>query len=296
MLRKRLPGLLLVLPLLLALGIAAYKFGPHPRRTVDEAAAKVADATVATQPKPAQPDQSRLLELFGMHQTAIAKGRVELTPVAYVNSLEDLYRQRGYQKLETFDPATAPTKTKRGKKPSAEANPVKFFQRNEGEGVVNITATGVDADLSSNVSAREPYTLSTLVVPAEGGGADWATYKLEMDRSQLDRLARLDKGEFPGSDPKDVPRLPGLQRIYSLATGGGSLAIYEGKGESDIVLIQKYLETMPRYGWHLDSAATSEANKMATGVMCFVQGTESCLIWVTPSRNAGAANVTISCH
>jgi hypothetical protein len=261
-----------------------------------QVAANVPPATVSAQPKRVQPDTSGLLELFGMHQTAIAKGRVELTPAEYVNSLEGLYRQRGYDKTESFDPANALTKKKRRKQPSAQANSVRFFQRNDGEGIVNISATGIDADLSSNVAALEPYTFSTLVVPAEGGGANWATYKLEMDRSKLDRLVQLENGEFPGSDPKDVPRLPGLRRMYALSNGNGSLAIYEGREASDIVLIQKYLEEMPRYGWQLDSAATSEANKVASGVMCFVQGTRSCLIWVTPGKSTGTTNVTISSY
>jgi hypothetical protein len=261
---------------------------------MDRMAANVSPATVSTQSKPVQPDKSGLLELFGMHQTAVAKGRAELTPTEYVNSLEGLYRQRGYDKIESFDPRNVPTKKKRGKQPSAQAGSVKFFQRNDGEGIVNISATGIDADLSSNVPALEPYTFSTLVVPAEGGGANWATYKLEMDRSKLDQLVHLENGEFPGSDPKDVPRLPGLQRMYALSTGSGSLAIYEGREATDIALMRRYLEEMPRHGWHLDSAATSEANKVAAGVMCFVRGTKFCLIWVTPGKNTGTTNVTIS--
>lgn len=295
--RQRLLGLLFILPLLLVLGIAVYKLGPQPGKTKEQIAANAPAATVTSQSQPVQqPDKSGLLQLFGMHQTAVAKGRVELTPTEYVNSLEALYRQRGYDKIESFDLDNALTKKKRGKRPSTQAGSVKFFQRNDGEGIVNISATGIDADLSSSVAAVEPYTFSTLVVPAEGGGANWATYKLEIDRSQLDRLAHLQDGEFPGSDPNDVPRLPGLQRIYGLSTGSGSLTIYEGKEVSDGALILKYLEEMPRYGWRLDSTATSEANKVATGVMYFVSGTKSCLIWVTPGKTAGAANVTISSH
>lgn len=296
MLRKRLLGLLFILPLLLALGVAVYKLGPRPGKTMDQIAANVLPATVSTQSKPVPSDKSGLLELFGMHQTAVAKGRVELTPTDYVKSLEDLYRQRGYDKIDSFDPGKALTKKKRGKQPSAQADSVKFFQRNDEEGMINISATGIDADLSSNVSNVEPYTFNTLVVPAEGGGANWATYKVEMDRSKLDRLAHLEDEEFPGSDPKDVPRLPGLQRIYAISTSSGSLAIYEGREANHTAVILRYLEEMPRYGWHFDSAATSEANKVATGVMCFVRRTKSCLIWVTPGKSAGTTNVTISSH
>ena len=296
MLRKRLPGFLIVLPLLAALGIAVYKLGPQPRHTMDQPAANESPAPVTAQAKPAQPEKSGLLELFGMHQTAVATGRVENTPVEYVNSLEELYRQRGYNKIESFDPDEVPVKKNGGKKAAAETNSVKFFQRNDGAGIVNISATGTDADLNSSERALTPYTFSTFVVPAEGGGANWATYKLEMDRSKLDQLAKLEDGEYPGSDPKDVPRLPGLQRMYALATAGGSLAIYEGRETSDTAVMLKYLEEMPRYGWRLDSAATSEANKVAAGVMCFVRGTKSCLIWVTPGKQSGTTNVTISSH
>jgi hypothetical protein len=89
--------------------------------------------------------------------------------------------------------------------------------------------------------------------------------------------------------------MPGLQRIYAHSSGNASIAIYKSKEMSDVALLSLYFKEMPRYGWNLDSTATTEANKVTSGVMCFTQGARSCLIWVTPGKDA-AANVTISSH
>jgi hypothetical protein len=293
--RKRLTGLVLILPLMLGLGVAAYKFGPSPTRSAEQV------ATAPTpQPRPAEPAEpagSQLLEIFGMYETAVAKGRVSVTPTEYLNSVEALYRQRGYRSLASFDPPRPPTKRKpdrRRRPPIAVA--MKFFQRSDENGISNISATGEDADYSSDQKSTEPYTFNTVVVAGENGGAEWATYRMGVDSRKLAQLSNLDRSDFPGSDPQDIPRLPGLQRIYALAAAGGTIAIYKSKEAAHTSVIMQYLKEMPRHGWRLDSAATSAANKVASGVMCFTLGTRSCLIWVTPGKEDGSTNVTISSH
>ena len=206
MLRKRLAGLVLILPLLLVLGGAAYKFGPNPSKSAEQPATNSA-STVKAQTSAPQTQNAQLLELFGMYQQAVARGRVTLAPTEYLNSIEALYKQRGYQKAEIFDPDNAPKKS-RGKTRRKETGPAKFFQRDESSGIANLSATGTDADYSSTETAAEPYTFSTVVVPAENGGSDWATYKISLDRNKLGLLGELDSRDFPGTDPKDIPRLP----------------------------------------------------------------------------------------
>ena len=294
MLQKRLAGLVLILPLLLGLGGAAYKFGPNPTKSAEQPATSSAPAVKAQTSAP-QTQNAQLLELFGMYQQAVAKGRVTVAPAEYLNSIEALYKQRGYQKAEIFDPDKV-SKKSRGKLRQKGTGPVKFFQRDETTGIANISATGTDADYSSNESAAEPYTFSTVVVPTENGGSDWATYKIGLDRNKLGQLAELDSHDFPGTDPTDIPRLRGLQRIYALSSANGSLAIYKTTEATDTALMLRYLEEMPRHGWTLDSNATSGANKVASGVMCFRQGTRSCLIWITQGKSPGTTNVTISSY
>jgi len=291
--RKRLTGLFLVLPVLIGLCVVAYKFGPTPQLAAQPTAS---GPVAAAAPAPAKADaapveNAHLFELFGMHQTAVARGKVAVTPAEYLSSLEALYLQRGYRKLQPFDMNAKPKRRSRKK----ELLPAKFFQRDDTAGFANISATGEDADYGSNEVSVEPYTFSTLVVPVAGGGSEWATYRTVVDSGKAAQLTRLDHDDFPGFDPADVPRMPGLQRIYTHASGNASLAIYKSREVSDVTLLSLYFKEMPRYGWNLDEAATSEANKVVSGVMSFTQGQRSCLIWVTPGKDA-AANVTISSH
>jgi hypothetical protein len=291
--RQKLVSLLSITPILAGLCVVAYKFGPSPDRTVTSQTVEAAPVAVATKPPADRPENSQLFELFGMHQTAIAKGRVAVTPVEYLNSLEAVYAQRGYRKVEPLD-SNQKSKRKRDRR-SKEPVPTKFFQRDDTVGIANISATGEDADHSSTEVATEPYTFSTLVVPVAGGGSEWATYRLSIDRSKLAQLARLDQDDFPGFDPLDVPRMPGLQRIYTHSSGSASLAMYKSRKMSDVALLSQYLQQMPRHGWTLDDAATAAANRVVSGAMCFRQGSRSCLIWVTPGEDS-AASVTISSH
>ena len=292
MLRKRLVSLVLVSPLLAGLCIAAYELGPGPSRVVKTETTE--PAPVAAAPS-TQPPNQQVFELFGMYQTAIGRGTAPVTPVEFLNSLEARYVQRGYQRADEFDPSLKVNKAKRASKRTARA-PVKFFQRDDSNGIANLSATGPDANLDSNEVTLEPYTFSTLVAPAANGGTDWATYRIGIDRQKVAQLAQLDHGDFSGSDPAGIPRPPGLQRVYALGSGTASLALYKSTDQSDVALITIYLEQMPRYGWQLDSAATAAANKIASGVMCFTRGARSCLVWISPGKEPNTASVAISSH
>jgi hypothetical protein len=293
MLRKRLTSLLFVLPLLAGLCIAAYKLGPSPSGIVKE------ETTVAPVGSPAAPASTQVVsgqvfDLFGMYQTTVGKGNAAVSPAEFLNSLEARYLQRGYRRIEDFDPNRIVTMKRASRQGARE--PLKFFQRDDGNGISNLSATGEDADLDANEIASEPYTFSTLVAPAAGGGTEWATYRIGVDRTKLGELDRLDNGDFPGNDPVDIPRPPGLRRVYALNSGTASLAIYKSSDKSDTALIRLYLDDMQRHGWQLDSGASSAANRVASGVMCFNKGTRSCLVWVSPGKEPNTTTVTVSSH
>lgn len=294
MLRKRLTSLLFVLPLLVLLCIAAYKLGPSPSRLVKEetTATLVAEPTVPA--ASTQVASGQVFELFGMYQTAVGKGTVAISSAEFLNSLEARYLQRGYRRMEDFDPSRIATHKRTSQRNTYES--AKFFQREDGNGISNISATGADADLDSNEVEAEPYTFSTLVTPAAGGGTDWATYRIGVDRTKQAELEHLDSEDFPGNDPVDIPRPPGLQRVYAFGSGAASLAIYKSTKISDAALIALYLDEMRRQGWQLDSAASSEASKIASGVMCFNKGTRSCLVWISPGKEPNTSTVTVSSH
>jgi len=294
MLRRRITSLVVALPLLAGLCIAAYKLGPSPSRVVKEETTTAPVADPAVPAASTQVASGQVFELFGMYQTAVSKGTAAVSPGEYLNLLEARYVQRGYRRIEDFDPSRIVTRKRAPRRNPRES--VKYFQRDDAHGISNISATGEDADLDSNDAASEPYTFSTLVAPAAGGGTDWATYRIGIDRTKLAELRRLDHGDFPGNDPLEIPRPPGLQRVYALGSGAASLAIYKSTDKSDAALIALYLEEMQRHGWQLDSAASSAANKIASGVMCFNRGTRSCLVWVSPGKEPNTTTVTVSSH
>src|SRR5262245_3776145 len=101
--RQKLVSLLSITPILAGLCVVAYKFGPSPDRTVKSQTVEAEPVAVPAKPPAERAENSQLFELFGMHQTAIAKGKVAVTPAEYLDSLEKIYAQRGYRKLEPFD-------------------------------------------------------------------------------------------------------------------------------------------------------------------------------------------------
>jgi hypothetical protein len=295
MLPKRVTGLLFISPLVIALCLAAYKFGPTSsgKTAPTETIASFDSKPIAT--ADTQQSHSKLFELFGMYENAVGKGRVKANASDFLDSIEALYRQRGYEKLET----TNLTNLKKRKfVPHRNAKNVapKFFQRQEeADGISTISATGLDADYNSTKPADKPFSFSTLVTQAEDGNIDWTTYRIEVDRTKLDQLSNLKNNDFPGSDPANVPRFEGLQRIYALNSERGSVAIYKSNEQQNSLLL-RYLRDMPRYGWRLDDQATSDAGRAASGVMCFTRGQNMCLIWITPNKDTNGSNITISAY
>lgn len=294
MVRKRLTSLLLVSPLIFGLCVAAYRFGSSRSGKAEQLLTSTPADLKSGKGAEAQPASSRLFEFLGMHETAVAKGRVQMTPAEYLNSVEALYQQRGYQKL---DVNAQPRKKKRksGVALPKQSVGTKFFQREEANGIGSISAMGNDADYSTDRQSPEPFSFSTLVAPSENGGAEWATYRMEIDRSKLAQLGNLEHGDFPGTDPANIPRLPGLQRIYALTSANGSIAIYKSR-EAETSLMVHYLDEMPRYGWRLDPDVTSNGNNAARGVMYFTRAARFCMIWITTDKETGTTSITIGSY
>src|SRR5215212_2250499 len=191
MLRKRLISFLFLLPLLVGVCIAAYRFGPNPSRVSDEPSR---EQVSRTEPAKTNDDETRLFDLFASYQAVAGKGTVSVTPVEYLNSVEKLYRQRGYQKLEALNEQGA-SKRQRSKPKVTETAALKFFQRDDTEGAASIIATGTDANYVSNDIAVEPYTFTTLVVASPDGGTDWATYRIAIDRNKIAKMVEFGTGD-----------------------------------------------------------------------------------------------------
>jgi hypothetical protein len=204
--------------------------------------------------------------------------------------LEALYRQRGYQKFENNKPKKNQTN---GRSLSKQSVSMKFFQREEANGMGSISAVGGDADYTTEHQSTEPFSFSTLVTSVEGGGVEWVAYRLEIDKDKIANMGNLANEDFPGTDPANIPRLPGLQRIYATSSSSGSVAMYKSK-ETQTALLLRYLDQMAHSGWRLDQDVTSAANKAVHGVMSFTQGPRFCMIWVMQDESTGESNVTIS--
>ncbi len=252
------------------------------------------DVKEITAPTGKLDQNSQILQLFGIHDKEIARGRADSTPVDYLNSLETVYQQRGYQKLVVDTPATK-GKLKRRARVARKAVAQKFFIRQESDGAGSIWATDVDADHTSAQEATEPFSFTTLVTKSESGGADWVAYRMQIDRVKLEQLGKLDNDDFPGTDPLHVPRPKGMQRIYAAGSARGSIVMYKSH-ETETTLLAYYIKELPRSGWNLDTEVTANANKVTRGVMCFTMGPRFCMIWITPGKEPNTSTVTISSY
>ena len=295
MIRSRIVSILAVLPLVCGLVFVAYYFGPGPTAVaVPVAKNGPSDGKPINLPA-AKPDQnSQVFKLFGIHDKEIARGRADSTPGDYLNSLETVYKQRGYQKLVVDNPATK-GKLKRRARVARKAGAQKFFIRQESDGAGSIWATGVDADHTTAQEATEPFSFTTLVTKSESGGAEWVAYRMQVDQGKLQQLGKLNNDDFPGTDPLHVPRPKGMQRIYAAGSARGSIVMYKSH-ETETALLAYYIKELPRSGWNLDTEVTANANKVTRGVMCFTMGPRFCMIWITPGKEPNTSTVTISSY
>ena len=292
MTRSRLFSILAVLPIVCGLCFVAYHYGPGPTaEAVPTAKVEPKDVKPAPPPAAKLDQKTQVFQLFGIQEKEVARGRANTTPAEYLNSLETLYRQRGYEKLAVN---ALSTKAKlKGRDPKKAAQ--KFFLSQESDGISTVWATGPDADHTTAQEAAEPLSFTTLVTKSEDGGAEWVAYRMQIDRSKLEQLGKLNDNDFPGTDPLNIPRPKGMHRIYALGSARGSIVMYKSQ-QTETTLLAYYIKELPRSGWILDTEVTANANKMTRGVMCFTMGQRFCMIWVTPGKDPNTSNVTISSY
>jgi hypothetical protein len=275
---------------------AIYRFGPRPqnRADVQEAKTSVAAPNLDAPSPTIGPDSfSGLLQGSA---TPTASGRASGSVAERLDSLEAVYRRRGYQKVE-------PGAARPGKRGIA---PARVYWRSEAEGFSVIGAWGEgDADPNSEPGAAKQPIYLTVVSPADGAGgkgSQWTTYAYS-DKEVNNRTAPAwadANGDWPGQDPRHVPRPAGLQRRLSLTYPGGAggtvistLAVYQTQIRAE-TLADWYAREMALAGWRLDPQATSEAGEMMVGVLCFTSGDHSCLVWIIQGDGADPTSVVVS--
>src|SRR5215470_5184215 len=270
---------------------AIYRFGPRPEKAVTRQAS--ADQPVST-PASNQKSESQALgpdlfsALFKAATSEVASGRAGEPPANYLESLEAVYRRRGYRR---FDPAAVGGGDRQSLETlrSRALNQMKgkVYWLAESEGVSTIAACGEDADPTAEAANTETSNVQkriylTTVSPSEGGGSQWTTYRYLADSSKLKAFNdQLQSGaDLPGQDPLGVPRPSGLRRLVSVAQPGnqgvGRQSVAEA-GQSSIQsslmvvyqtsqraepLTEWYMKEMPMAGWSLNQPAGQSKEKV----------------------------------
>ncbi|MBO0860923.1 MAG: hypothetical protein J2P21_21055 [Chloracidobacterium sp.] len=282
-----------------------YRFGPRPEKaTVRQ--------EVANQPMPA-PAQNRPIApqalgsdlfsaLFKSSISTLASGRSGDSPEKYIESLEAIYRSRGYQKLDRMGGGSDRQSLEEFRGRRLKQIRGKVYWRTEAGGVSTIAALGEDADPRAKTTNVQKQMYLTAVNLAEGGGSQWTTYRYMADNSGLAALNdQLQSGEdWPGQDPPDVPRPSGLRRLISVGQPDKESLVAQGgpeAGQSPMVMVvyqsqrraeglaEWYTKEMPLAGWSLNPQA-GQSREKTQGVLYFIKGHRSCLVWI----NSGAGN------
>jgi hypothetical protein len=310
--REKLLGLALTVLAIIVGSWAIYFFGPRPEMKISSQAPANQPITA---PSPKQERAPQTLgadlfnELFKASTTQSASGRTGDSPAKYSESLETVYRRRGYRKLD--QQAGEIGEQNPGKLRSQMLNQLrkKVYWRTEAGGIYTIAAWGEDADPTSERPGAktngQKQMYLTAVSPAEGGGAQWTTYRYLDDTSQLNALNNQlqSGGDWPGQDPPEVPRPSGLRRLVSIdqlmnqarpKAGQSStvMVVYQAQQQA-LPLAEWYMKEMPLAGWNLLPQAGQSHEKMP-GVLHFTKGNRSCLVWITPGAGSDPTSVIIS--
>jgi hypothetical protein len=306
--------------LALAAGIwAIYRFGPRPGKAItrQEVTNQPMSAPAPNQESARQAFGSDLVSaLFKASTSPIASGRAGVPPAKYIESLETIYRRRGYRR---FEAAANDRGDRQGleKSRSQRLNKMrgKTYWRTEAGGVSTITAWGEDADPNTETPTAKPTNVQkqmylTSVSPAEGSGSQWTTYQYMADASALKAIhdQLQSNGDWPGQDPLDVPRPSGLRRLISISqpnNQSGAPPSNPEAGESSTLMVvyqsqqraeplaEWYTKEMPLAGWSLNPPAGQSREKMR-GVLYYTKGHRSCLIWINSGAGAEPTSVIIS--
>jgi hypothetical protein len=298
----------------------AYRFGPRPEKALTRQAA--ANQTVSA-PAPNQESTRPALgadlfsALFNASTSPLASGHAGDPPAKYLESLEALYRRRGYRRFEVAANGAGDLRSiekMRGERLKQMRG--KIYWRTEAGGISTITAWGEDADpnaeaLNSNTPNSQKQMYLTTVSPTEDGGSQWTTYRYLADTSKLKDLndQLQSDGDWPGEDPPEVPRPSGLRRLmsvgYPIKQKGEPESGQKGDQRPTLMVVYQsqlraeslaewYTKEMPLAGWSLNSPPGAQAREEMRGVLYFTKGHRSCLVWISPGAGSDPTSVIIS--
>src|SRR5262245_25362805 len=170
--REMLFGLALTVAAIMVGIWAIYHFGPRPEKAI----ARQAEANrpiTAPSPKQESVPQTLGADLFDAllkaSTTPIASGRTGDPPAKYIESLETIYRRRGYQRI-TLEGSVVDHQSLERRLNQMRG---KLFWRTEAGGISTIAAWGEDADPNREIPKTattkvQPQMYLTAVSPAEG--------------------------------------------------------------------------------------------------------------------------------
>ncbi|HKX28672.1 MAG TPA: hypothetical protein VJ302_13315 [Blastocatellia bacterium] len=285
--RKNVPGLILAAVTIIAGSWLLYLFGPRPEKAPASAPVLKTD-----HPQP-ELDADLLGALFKASTATVASGRVDESPARYLASLEAVYRRRGYRRFEFAAD---------GKKNLEQFGRLsgKSYWRTESPGISAVGAIGEDADPNTDAKDGRKQLYLTSVSPVQGGGSQWTTCRYFTDTAALQALqSRLQSdGDWPGQDPPEVPRAPGLRRLISFnqaigqrrGAGPSTMAVYQSRTPVES-LTEWYTKEMPKAGWTLEPRAT--AGEQARATLYFTMDHRSCLIWINAGAGGDPASIII---
>jgi hypothetical protein len=298
---------------------AIYRFGPRPEKAISkQAATDQPTSAPAPNRESARPGLGADLfdALFKASASPLASGRAGDPPAKYLESLEAVYRRRGYKRLD-LAAGGGDDRQSLEKLRSQRLNQMrgKIYWRTEAGDVSTIAAWGEDADPNTEIPNAKTTNVQkkmylTSVSPAEGGGSLWKTYRYLADASGLQALhdQLQSNGDWPGQDPMEVPRPSGLRRLISIGhpnnqdgapqsrpeAGQSStvMVVYQSRQRAE-PLAEWYTKEMPLAGWSLNPPAGQSKEKMQ-GVLHFTKGHRSCLVWISSGAGSDPTSVIIS--
>jgi hypothetical protein len=309
-------GLALAALAIVAGAWAIYRFGPQPKTAIvrQEAVDQRAAAPATNQRSaPSALGSDLLSALFKSSVSALASGRSGDAPGKYVESLEAIYRSRGYRKLDQGGGGVDRRELEKSRGQRLNQMRGKVYWRTEAGGVSAITAWGGDADPNAETTNAKTTNVKkqmylTSVSPAEGGGSQWTTYRYDASGLQAFNYQLQSDGDWPGQDPPDVPRPSGLRRLISVGQPSDQSGVPQGipvAGQNPSVmvvyqspqrpepLVEWYTKEMPLAGWRLNPPAGQSGEKMQ-GVLQFTKGRRSCMVWINSGAGSEPTSVIIS--
>src|SRR5262245_42112492 len=208
--REKLVGLVLTVSAIMVGSWAIYYFGPRPEKTI-ASQAPANQPIIAPTPKreiaPQTLGADLFSEIFKAATTQLASGRTGDPPAKYSESLETIYRRRGYRKLELETGSDNDQSFEKMHRERLKQLQGKVYWQSEVGGTSTISAWGEGADPNTEMPGAKSANVQkqmymTVVSPAEGGGSQWTTYRYLTDRAKMqafsDQLQA--SGDWPGQD------------------------------------------------------------------------------------------------